>query len=113
MLEVLPKGRGGIKIKSEKQPRGKWVLNNGNRPLDLRTLPRCQATAKSTGRRCGNPAMKNKKVCYLHGGKSPGAPRGNRNALKHGFYTVEAIAERLYVRMLIKRSKDLMAELRY
>jgi predicted esterase YcpF (UPF0227 family) len=57
--------------------------------------------------------MKNKRVCYLHGGKSPGAPRGNRNALKHGFYTADAIAEKLYVRMLLKRSKDLMAELRY
>ena len=113
MLAVLPKRRGDIKIKSEKQPHGKWVLNNGNKPLDLRTLPRCQATAKSTGRRCGNPAMKNKRVCYLHGGKSPGAPKGNKNTLKHGLYTAGAIAERLYVRMLIKRSKDLMAELRY
>jgi uncharacterized protein YjcR len=56
--------------------------------------------------------MKNKRVCHLHGGKSPGAPRGNSNALKHGFYTAEAIAERRYVRMLLKRSKDLMAELR-
>jgi len=112
LLEVLPKGRGGVKIKSEKQPQRRWVLNNGNKPLDLRTLPRCQATAKSTGRRCGNPAMKNKRVCYLHGGKSPGAPKGNKNALKHGLYTTGAIAERLYVRMLLKRSKDLMAELR-
>jgi glucans biosynthesis protein len=56
--------------------------------------------------------MKNKTVCYLHRGKSPGAPRGNENALKHGFYTAEAIAERLYVRMLLKRAKDQMAELR-
>jgi hypothetical protein len=80
----VTQGEGGIKIKSEKQPHRRWVLNNGNKPLDLRTLPRCQAKAKSTGRRCGNPAMKNKRVCYLHGGKSPGAPRGNKNALKHG-----------------------------
>ena len=112
MLEVLIRGRGGVKITIEKQPQGRWILNNGNKPLDLRTLPRCQATAKSTGRRCGNPAMKNKRVCYLHGGRSPGAPRGNRNALKHGFYAAGAIAERLYVRMLLKRSRDLMAELR-
>jgi len=57
--------------------------------------------------------MKNKGVCYLHGGKSPGAPRGNKNAFKHGFYTAEAIVERFFVRMLLERSKDLMAELRY
>jgi hypothetical protein len=95
LLEVFPRGGRGVKIKSKKQPQGRWVLNNGNKPLDLRTLPRCQATAKSTGRRCGNPAMKNKRVCYLHGGKSPGAPGGNRNALKHGFYTAGAIAKTL------------------
>ena len=31
--------------------------------------------------------------CKLHGGLSPGAPKGNKNALKHGYYTAEAIAE--------------------
>ena len=30
----------------------------------------------------------------MHGGTSPGAPKGNRNALKHGRYTAEVIAER-------------------
>jgi glucans biosynthesis protein len=31
----------------------------------------------------------------MHGGaKGSGAPRGNQNALKHGLYTQEAIAER-------------------
>jgi hypothetical protein len=38
--------------------------------------------------------------------------KGHENALIHGFYTAEAIAERLYVRMLLKRAKDQMAELR-
>jgi len=43
-----------------------------NRP-DFRTMPKCQARAKSTGQRCKNVAMKGKRVCYLHGGKSTGA----------------------------------------
>jgi hypothetical protein len=30
----------------------------------------------------------------MHGGPSPGAPIGNKNALKHGLYTAEAIARR-------------------
>jgi hypothetical protein len=30
----------------------------------------------------------------MHGGPSPGAPKGNKNALKHGLYTAEAIALR-------------------
>jgi len=33
--------------------------------------------------------MKGKWVCYIHGGKSPGAPKGNSNAYKHGAYTKE------------------------
>ena len=32
--------------------------------------------------------------CRLHGGLSPGAPKGNKNALKHGRYTGEAIMRR-------------------
>jgi hypothetical protein len=32
--------------------------------------------------------------CRMHGGKSPGAPVGNANALKHGLYTAHATAER-------------------
>jgi len=30
----------------------------------------------------------------MHGGPSPGAPKGNKNALKHGRYTAQAM-ERL------------------
>jgi hypothetical protein len=30
----------------------------------------------------------------MHGGPSPGAPKGNQNAFKHGRYTAEAIARR-------------------
>jgi hypothetical protein len=102
---------GGI-IKSEKQPQGKWVLKNNNKPINLRKLPRCQATAKSTGMRCGNPAMKGKRVCYIHGGKSPGPPKNNINALKHGFYTAEAIAERRYIKSLIKRADSIIKKLK-
>jgi hypothetical protein len=32
--------------------------------------------------------------CRMHGGPSPGAPKGNKNAFKHGLYTAEAIAGR-------------------
>jgi len=36
--------------------------------------------------------------CRMHGGKSPGAPRGNRNAWKHGHYSAESIALRRLMR---------------
>ena len=44
--------------------------------------------------------------CKLHGGKSPGAPKGNKNALKHGNYTIEAITERRKIRSLLRYTKE-------
>ena len=39
----------------------------------------------------------------MHGGApGSGAPRGNRNALKHGRYSATAIARRRYLRTLIR-----------
>ncbi len=43
----------------------------------------------------------------MHGGLSPGAPNGNRNALKHGRYTVEAIAERRQLAALLRDMRAL------
>jgi hypothetical protein len=45
--------------------------------------------------------------CRMHGGRSPGAPKGNRNAFKHGRYTVEAIASRREVAALINAMRAL------
>lgn len=68
-------------------------------------VPRCGAKTRS-GAPCKAPAMKNGR-CRLHGGKSTGPPKGNQNALKHGFYTKGAIEHRRYVRQLIKKSRKL------
>jgi hypothetical protein len=43
----------------------------------------------------------------MHGGKSPGAPKGNKNALKHGHYTAEAIAQRRKIAALLQKMKNL------
>ena len=53
---------------------------------------RCGARTRS-GSPCRSPAMPNGR-CRMHGGLSPGAPKGNQNAYKHGRYTAEAIAHR-------------------
>jgi hypothetical protein len=68
---------------------------------------RCGAKTRQKGF-CQSPAMKNGR-CYMHGGKSPGAPKGS----KHGRYTTgvhtqEAITRRRYVRNLIKSTKELI-----
>jgi uncharacterized protein YjcR len=38
----------------------------------------------------------------MHGGMSPGAPKGNRNAVKHGFYSAEAIARRREIATMLR-----------
>jgi uncharacterized protein YjcR len=45
----------------------------------------------------------------MHGcAPGSGAPPGNKNALKTGLYTRQAIAERKNVRILLRDSRDLI-----
>lgn len=68
--------------------------------------PRCGAKTRK-GTSCQAPAMANGR-CRMHGGKSTGAPQGNKNAFKHGYYTADAIAQRKLLNQLIKKSRDLI-----
>jgi hypothetical protein len=45
------------------------------------------------------------------GRPSPGAPKGNKNAYKHGRYTAEAIARRREVFALIRAARSWLREL--
>ena len=53
---------------------------------------RCGALTRSGGL-CRAPAVKGKLRCRKHGGAGSGAPRGNRNARKHGLYAAVERAE--------------------
>ena len=65
--------------------------------------PRCGAKTRS-GEPCLAPAVRGKKRCRMHGGApGSGAPRGNTNALKHGHFTRDAIAERRSIQSLLER----------
>ena len=76
------------------------------------TSPRCGAKTRS-GKPCQSPAVSGKKRCRMHGGApGSGAPQGNQNALKHGLYTREAMAERRQIRALIWQSNKLMLEIK-
>jgi hypothetical protein len=74
--------------------------------LDMHQAPRCLARTRR-GKPCQSPAMKNGR-CRMHGGRSPGAPKGNKNALKHGRYTAEAIARRHAVAALIRSARAVL-----
>jgi uncharacterized protein YjcR len=58
------------------------------------------------------PAVRGKKRCRMHGGApGSGAPRGNKNAFKHGLYTRKARDERRRVQDLLRRSWALVKAL--
>lgn len=53
-------------------------------PYAFTRAPRCGARTRS-GTACHPPAVRGKKRCRMHGGAAgSGAPKGNRNAFKHG-----------------------------
>lgn len=47
---------------------------------------RCLARTRR-GTACQSYPISGKKRCRLHGGTNPGAPKGNKNAWKHGRYS--------------------------
>ena len=79
-------------------------LMQGKLPMHL--SPQCGARTRR-GSQCRSPAMPNGR-CRLHGGKSPGAPKGNTNAFKHGRYSVEAIAARREIAALLRAMRTLV-----
>jgi len=73
--------------------------------------PRCGAKTRR-GSPCKAPAVQGKKRCRMHGGApGSGAPKGNSNALKDGFYTKSAIEERRALRKFIREAEALIAKL--
>ncbi|QEA16436.1 hypothetical protein FRF71_10005 [Novosphingobium ginsenosidimutans] len=63
--------------------------DQANNPMQSAHLAqRCLAHTRS-GRPCQAPALRGKRRCRMHGGKGSGAPKGNRNAWKHGARSAE------------------------
>ena len=77
--------------------------------LAMLSSPRCGARTRC-GEACCAPAMPNGR-CRMHGGRSPGAPKGNQHAFKHGRYGAEAIARRRYIGRLLRNMRVLTATL--
>ena len=64
---------------------------------------RCGAKTRS-GKPCMSPAVDGKARCRMHGGApGSGAPRGNKNAMKHGRYTREALRERRQLKDFLRQ----------
>jgi hypothetical protein len=72
------------------------------RRRNLNRAPRCRAKTPA-GTPCRRPAIQGRRRCRLHGGLSPGAPRGPKNGnFKGGDWTAEAIEERKWLRSLVR-----------
>ena len=70
---------------------------------NLRRAPRCGAKTR-TATSCQCPAIRGRQRCRLHGGHSPGAPRGiNNGKFKDGAWTEAAIEERRWLRDLVRQ----------
>jgi hypothetical protein len=59
---------------------------------------RCGAKTRA-GHPCRSHAMPNGR-CRMHGGTNPGAPKGNRNAWKHGLRSAEQRSWRLLLKVM-------------
>lgn len=72
---------------------------------------RCGAKTRK-GTPCQSPAVTGKKRCRMHGGaEGSGAPKGNQNAFKTGFYTKESIEERKLLNQMLKEYKNSIEEI--
>ena len=92
---------------SKKMKKHDQVRNTG----PMLSSQRCGAKTRS-GKPCMAPAVSERKRCRMHGGSpGSGAPPGNNNALKHGWYTREAIEERRQLMALVREALVLLQEI--
>ena len=78
------------------------MKNYATRPRDLKQRTHCGARTRAGGP-CQRPPIRGRKRCRLHGGLSPGAPRGPKNGnFKSGDWTAEAIAERKWLGSIVQ-----------
>ena len=90
------------------------MTTNDNQPHGIenfQNISRCGAKTRS-GKPCKNLLARGKKRCRFHGGAvGSGAPKGNKNAWKHGRRSAAAIAERKGINQLFRRARQIFRNL--
>ena len=80
-----------------------------NNPKHKNVEIKCFARTRR-GTLCQTPRVNGKKRCRMHGGTSDGAPKGNKNAFKHGRYSKVIIENRKRTMQLKREFRALLAE---
>jgi hypothetical protein len=102
LIGTLPCSVGGRAGGQQKFAGNPMDQDTERRLKNLKQAPRCGALTRS-GAACQRPAIRGRHRCRLHGGLSPGAPRGTKNGnFRTGNWTVEVIRERKWLRSLVK-----------
>jgi len=84
-------------------------------PIQFQRAPRCGAKNRQ-GKPCRAMAMRNGR-CKFHGGKSTGPKTAEgrariaKAATRHGRYTKQATAERRAIRLLLRDSQAMLADI--
>jgi hypothetical protein len=69
---------------------------------NMRGAPRCGAKTRAGGQ-CQCPAIRGRKRCRIHGGRSTGAPHGDGNGnYKNGYWTAEAVEDRRWTKEMLQ-----------
>jgi|688.fasta_scaffold620739_1 hypothetical protein len=84
-----------------------------NNPIQIKVDNRCLArTRKGKSTFCQARKVSGKKRCRMHGGTGDGAPKGNKNAFKHGKYSREAIEKRKSATKLKREFMELLRQMK-
>ena len=84
-----------------------------NNPIQIKEDNRCLArTRRGKSSFCQARKVSGKKRCRMHGGTGDGAPKGNKNALKHGKYSREAIEKRKSATKLKREFMELLRQMK-
>ena len=89
------------------------LLKMRDNPMHLVTLmnaaPRCKARSKRSQQACRAPAIRGRDTCRMHGGRSPGAPKGERNGnFKLGLHTNEIMALKRELSAIWRNARQLL-----
>ena len=95
---------------TEGEGRAKKVENN---PMHwhMHLALRCRAKSKRSGLQCRAPAVRGHEVCRMHGAGG-GAPKRNRNAVKHGATVAKSLALKREVQALARMARETMTKIK-